>query len=68
MNCVSLPRALVWFCVNLAQARVISEKGASAEEMPPGDPAVGRTQFSVSGAIPELVVLGSIRKQTNTEG
>ena len=27
--------------VNLAQARVIREKGASVEEMPPGDPAVG---------------------------
>jgi hypothetical protein len=24
-----------WFCVNLTQARVITEKGASVEEMPP---------------------------------
>jgi hypothetical protein len=30
-----------WFSVNLTQARVIREEGASVEEMPPGDPAVG---------------------------
>jgi hypothetical protein len=28
-------------CVNLTQAGVITEKGASLEEMPPWDPAVG---------------------------
>jgi hypothetical protein len=28
------------FCVNLTQAGVITEKGASLEEMPPSDPAV----------------------------
>jgi hypothetical protein len=27
-------------CVNLTQAEVITEKGASLEEMPPWDPAV----------------------------
>ena len=27
-------------CVNLTQAGVITEKGASVGEMPPGDPAV----------------------------
>jgi hypothetical protein len=29
-----------WFCVNLTQAGVITEKGASVEEMPPWDPTV----------------------------
>ena len=35
-------RLLYWLvlCVNLTQAGVITEKGASLEEMPPGDPAV----------------------------
>jgi hypothetical protein len=28
------------FCVNLIKARVITEKGAFLEEVPPGDPAV----------------------------
>jgi hypothetical protein len=28
------------FCVNLTQAGVITEKGASCEEMPSGDPAL----------------------------
>jgi hypothetical protein len=33
---------LYWLvlCVNLSQARVITEKGASLEERPPQDPAV----------------------------
>ena len=30
---------LIW-CVNLTQAGVVTEKGASGEEMPPWDPAV----------------------------
>jgi hypothetical protein len=36
-------RGLDWLvlCVNLTQAGVIMEKGASVEEMPPRDPAVG---------------------------
>jgi hypothetical protein len=29
-----------WFCVNLTQSGVNTEKGASGEEMPPQDPAV----------------------------
>jgi hypothetical protein len=29
-----------WFCINLTQAGVITEKGASVGEMPPVDPAV----------------------------
>jgi hypothetical protein len=29
-----------WFCVNLKQAGVITEKGPSGEEMPSGDPAI----------------------------
>jgi hypothetical protein len=29
-----------YFCVNLTQAGVITEKGASVGEMPPQDPAV----------------------------
>ena len=29
-----------WFCVNLTQAGVITEKGASVGEMPPWDPTV----------------------------
>jgi hypothetical protein len=35
-------KAQAWLvlCVNLTQAGVITEKGASLEEMPPGDPAV----------------------------
>jgi hypothetical protein len=60
----------VVLCINLTQARVITEKGASLEEMPPWDPAVRhfsdqgeRAQPIVAGAIPRLVVLGSIRKQ-----
>jgi hypothetical protein len=31
----------LFLCVNLTQAGVITEKGALAGEMPPGDPAVG---------------------------
>ena len=33
---------LYWLvlCINLTQAGVITEKGASLEEMPPGDPVV----------------------------
>jgi hypothetical protein len=55
-------------CVNLTQAGVNTEKGASLEEMPPLDPTVrrdqeGRAQPIVGGTIPGLVVLGSIRKQ-----
>ena len=55
-------------CVNLTQARVSREKGASAEEMPPWDPAVRHclklviNKGRAGGAIPGLVVLGSIRK------
>jgi hypothetical protein len=35
-----LPFCTGWFCVNLTQAGVITEKGASVGEMPPRDPAV----------------------------
>ena len=57
------------FCVDLIQARVIREVGASFEEMPPLDLAIKhsdqweRAQPIVGGAIFGLVVLGSIRKQ-----
>jgi hypothetical protein len=72
--CVRLTRSQLygWFYVNLTQAGVTTEKGASGEEMPPsiksnskafsqlvikgGRPLVGR-------GIPGLVVLGSLRKQ-----
>jgi hypothetical protein len=56
----------------LTQAGVITEEGASLEEMPPWDPAVrhfltkwsrGRAQPNVCGAIPGLEVLAFIRKQ-----
>jgi hypothetical protein len=29
-----------WFCINLTQAGVITEEGASSEEMPPWNPTV----------------------------
>jgi hypothetical protein len=60
-----------WFCVSIWHKLESSEDGASVEEMLPWDPAVGifsvsdqwgRTQLTVGGAIPGLVVLGSIRK------
>jgi hypothetical protein len=41
--CVKFTRGqLYWLvlCVNLSQAGVITEKGASVEEMPPRDPTV----------------------------
>jgi hypothetical protein len=53
-------------CVNLTQAGVITEKGASLEEVPPWDPAVsifsisdqvGRALPIVGGTISGLVVL-----------
>jgi hypothetical protein len=54
----------------LDTAGVITEKGASVGEMPPRDPAVRhflklvikRGGPIVGGAIPGLVVLGSIRE------
>ena len=47
-------------CVNLTQAGVFTEKGASLEEMLPGDPAVmqlvvNEEELVVSGAISGLV-------------
>jgi hypothetical protein len=36
----TLPIYWLVLCVSLTQARVITEKGASGEEMPPWDPAV----------------------------
>ena len=55
----------------LTQAGLITEKGASGEEMPPCDPAVRHFYQLVikwggplvGGAIPGLVVSGSIREQ-----
>jgi hypothetical protein len=68
------PHPLSWLvlCVNETQSGVISEKGASVGEVPPWDPAVGQSlnKWSrgwgplVGGTISGLVVLGSIRKQT----
>jgi hypothetical protein len=64
---------LYWLvlCINLAQAGVITEKGASVGEMPPQDPAarhfsqlvIKRERLLVGGTISGLVVLGSIREQ-----
>jgi hypothetical protein len=42
-SCVKLTRAqLYWLvlCVNLTHSGVITKKGGSVGEMPPGDPAV----------------------------
>ena len=61
-----------WFGVNLTEVRV-REEGASVEEISPCDPTVrhflisdqwGRAQPMMGGVIPELLVLDSIRKQT----
>ena len=72
--CVCVYRYYTWWslCVNLTQARVIREKGASTEELSPGDPAVRHfSQLMITGgglslaggAFCRLVVLGSTRKQ-----
>jgi hypothetical protein len=59
-------------CVNLTQARVIREEGASVEEISVRcsckalssiSDQWGKTQDIVGGAIPGLVVLGSISKK-----
>jgi hypothetical protein len=55
-------------CVNLTQAEVITEKGASVEEMRSNCKAFSQLVIKgggpiVGGAIPGLVVLGSIRKK-----
>ena len=61
--------------VKLTQAEVICEEGTSIKKMPPDEPAMGkpaghclsdqcgRTQPTVAGAVPGLVVLGSIREE-----
>jgi hypothetical protein len=64
-----------WVC-QLDTAGVITEKGASVEEMPPWDPTVGHflklvikgERPLVGGTIPGLVVLGSIRAGWASQG
>lgn len=61
-------------CVKLAQARVVRQEGSSFEEMSPCYSAVRhfliisdqwqRTQSTVGGAIPVLLALGSLKKQS----